>query len=156
MSFHRIVMISNILHPVLTTQFNNEWNTNAGLSLLCSFLCVLDVRLWVFFFFISFSFSICLSYLLLLRIPFGLLLLSIARQLIRMDHILGCPRCISSCRDFRHTSGTNFTSLSDHSFSYLTEKLHLEHRGHNKGGRLGEEHNERQGGSERTNKAKNQ
>lgn len=42
---------------------------------------------FVFFFFPLFN--IWLSYLLLLRIPFGVLLLSIARQRINMDHRVG-------------------------------------------------------------------
>lgn len=48
------------------------------------------------------------------------------------------------------------TSLSDHFFIYLTEKLHLEHGGHNKREREEKEGDEKPGGRERTNKARNQ
>lgn len=84
-----------------------------------------------------------------------MLLQSIARQLIKMDHTAGLPR-----EKPRHTSGPslarNPTSLSDHFFIYLTEKLHLEHGGHNKGEREEKEGDEKPGGRERTNKARNQ
>lgn len=50
----------------------------------------------------------------------------------------------------------NPTSLSDHFFIYLTEKLHLERGGHNKGENEEKEGDEKPGGTERTNKARNQ
>lgn len=73
-------------------RFNNEWNASAEICLslyyfqgLCLF--VLDIGGCAFFS----LFNIWLSYLLLLRIPFGVLLLSIARQLIHIDHTVGLP-----------------------------------------------------------------
>ena len=48
--------------------------------------------------------NIWLSYLLLLRIPFGVLLLSIARQLINMDHTVGSA-ALPRRRNPRHTLG---------------------------------------------------
>lgn len=59
-----------------------------------------------------------------MRIPFGVLLLSIARQPIKMDHTVGLLHLLTEKP--RHTSGPSLardpTSLSDHFFIYLTEK----------------------------------
>lgn len=50
----------------------------------------------------------------------------------------------------RHTSGPSLarhpTSLLDHFFIYLTEILHMEHGGHNKGGREEKQDDEKLGG----------
>lgn len=87
-------------------------------------------------------FNIWLSYLLLLRISLGaLLLMSSPSSYQRVAFLAEKPR---------HTSGPSLarhpTSPSDHFFIYLTEILHMEHGGHNKGGREEKQDDEKLGG----------
>lgn len=107
--------------------------------------------LWVWVFFALFN--ICLPYLLLLKILFGVLLLSITRQPINMDQTVGLPRFLKEkpCHTSVPSLAWNLTSLLEHFFIYLNEKFHLENRRHNKGPREENEGDEKPGGRERIN-----
>lgn len=107
-------------------------------------------------------FNICLSYLLLLRIPFGVLLLSIARQLINMDHTVGLPRSLAvkapATPQAPPRPGTPphgqtaslFARLKNYTWNMEDA---TKERGRN---RKKKEGDEMPGGRERTNKARNQ
>lgn len=135
-------------------RFNNEWNTSAETCLslyyfqgLCLF--VLDIGGCAFFFSL---FNIWLSYLLLLRIPFGVLLLSISRQRINIDHTVGLPRFLTEKPPphLRPLLGPE-PHLTVGPLLYLPLKFYLEHGRHNKGQKEENNGDEKPGGRERIN-----